>query len=182
MTAPITCLSRSTPVAEAANLLLSRTISSAPVINADGSLAGIVTERDIMENVGVNDNWSAPVERFMNEGVIQYDPHTPASAIFDFLCRVQIHRVIVVDEGRPIGLISRGTFLRWAQNHLKTGGHSQAQGDALDSSTGELLAPVISEVRSTQAVVADLSSWSRGSQVPSSDALHAELRSAISVS
>jgi diguanylate cyclase (GGDEF)-like protein len=182
MTAPVTCLPRGTPVAEAAGLLLSRQVSSAPVVNADGSLAGIVAERDIMENVGVYDNWSAPVERFMADGVIQYDPNTPASVIFDFLCRVQIHRVVVADQGRPVGLISRGTFLRWAENHLQANGHSDAAQTLLGSTTDELLAPVVSEVLSVQDIMADLLSWSRASQVNSKDAAGAEARAAVSVS
>ena len=78
----------------------------------------MVSERDIMLTVGVSDNWNAPVERFMSEGVIQYTPSTPASVIFDFLCRVQIHRVVIVDDLKPVGLIGRSTFLRWAENHL----------------------------------------------------------------
>ena len=91
-------------------MLLCRKVSSAPVVNADGSLAGIVAERDIMEALGFSDGWSAPVERFMKTGVIQYEPETPAAMIFEFLCRVQIHRVVIVENTRPVGLISRGTF------------------------------------------------------------------------
>jgi diguanylate cyclase (GGDEF)-like protein len=147
MTAPVICVPRDTPVAAAANLLLCRKIKSAPVINADGSLAGVVSERDIMETVGFSDDWSAPVERFMTEGVIQYDSDTPASIIFDFLCRVQIQRVVIVEKSRPVGLISRGTFLRWARNHLGT--------------SDDPLAPVVSELLSIQDILANLLSWSR---------------------
>jgi diguanylate cyclase (GGDEF)-like protein len=164
MTAPVDCLPREMPVTDAAKLLLSRKISSAPVINADGSLAGIVAERDIMENVGVNDNWSAPVDRFMTEGVIQYEPSTPASVIFDFLCRVEIHQVIVVDQGRPIGRITRGTFLQYAQDHLQAGGVSKATANTRKTTGDELLAPMVAELRSVQEVVSDLAAWSGPSE------------------
>jgi diguanylate cyclase (GGDEF)-like protein len=187
MSTPVTCLRRDTPVADAADLLLCRKVSSAPVVNVDGSLAGIVAERDIMEALGFTDGWSAPVERFMKQGVIQYDPTTPAVVIFEFLCRVQIHRVVIVQETRPVGLISRGTFLRWAQNYVQTHPPTFVEDNArpqlleaadaltrrahvlqdeLHSGAEEPLAPVVSGVSSRQDIMADLLLWARCSQGP----------------
>jgi diguanylate cyclase (GGDEF)-like protein len=185
MSTPVTCLHRQTAVNNAAELLLCRKVSSAPVVNDDGSLAGIVAERDIMEALGFSDGWSAPVERFMKTGVIQYDPQTPAAVIFEFLCRVQIHRVVIVEDTRPVGLISRGTFLRWAQNYIQTNGPSfvdenarpqmlEAAGaltrrahclqDELHSSPEQPLVPVVSGISSIQDIMADLLLWARCAQ------------------
>jgi len=182
MSTPVTCLQRDTPVADAADLLLCRKVSSAPIVNPDGSLAGIVAERDIMEALGIPDGWSAPVERFMTTAVIQYEPTTPAFVIFDFLCRVQIHRVVIVQGARPVGLISRGTFLRWAQNYVATHPLSFIEGNArpqlleaadaltrrahclrdeLHSGVEEPLAPVVSGITSIQEIMADLILWAR---------------------
>jgi len=158
MTAPVACVPRGTPVAAAAGLMLSRQANCAPVVNADGSLAGIVAERDIIETVGFNNGWSTPVEQFMAEGVIQYEPSTPATVIFDFLCRVQIHRVVIVEHMRPVGLISRGTFLRWVQTHLAGSGGKKSPATADD-----LPGSILSDVLSIQDIVTDLLSWSRDS-------------------
>lgn len=186
MTSPVTCLNRDTAVADAANLLLSRHVSSAPVVNADGTLAGIVAERDIMEALGFADGWHAPIERCMMPRVIQYDPDTPAAEIFEFLCRVQIHRVVITQQGRPIGLISRGTFLRWVQNYVRALARSFSEENArprllktadalsveahrlrdeLHASEDELLEPIVSGVSSMQDIMADLLSWARYSQI-----------------
>jgi len=185
MSTPVTCLERHTPVNNAAELLLCRKVSSAPVVNADGSLAGIVAERDIMEALGFSDGWSAPVERFMKTGVIQYEPETPAAVIFEFLCRVQIHRVVIVENTRPVGLISRGTFLRWAQNYVQTNGPSFVEENArpqmlqaadaltrrahylqdeLHSSSEPPLVPVVSGISSMQDIMSDLLLWAHCSQ------------------
>jgi two-component system cell cycle response regulator len=185
MVAPVTCLNRDTAVADAANLLLSRHISSAPVVNADGTLAGIVAERDIMEALGFSGGWHAPVEQCMVSRVIQYGPDTPAAEIFQFLCRVQIHRVVISQNGRPIGLISRGTFLRWVQNYVSALARSYSDENArprlletadalthqahrlrddLHAADDELLAPIVSGVSSMQDIMADLLSWARFSQ------------------
>jgi len=185
MSTPVTCLLRDTPVADAADLLLCRKVSSAPIVNADGSLAGIVAEREIMEALGFADGWSAPVERFMKPGVIQYEPNTPAVVIFEFLCRVQIHRVVIVQDKKPVGLISRGTFLRWAQNYVQgnpptfveTNARPQmleaadaltrrahTMQDELHSATEEPLAPVVSGISTMQDIMSDLLLWARCSQ------------------
>jgi diguanylate cyclase (GGDEF)-like protein len=186
MTAPITCLPRKTPVADAADLLLCRQVSSAPVVDPDGMLVGIVAERDIMDALAVTDGWNAPVERFMTTRVIQYPPETPAAVIFEFLSRVQIHRVVIVEHGRPVGLVSRGTFLRWAQNYVQAIGplYNQTNArpnllltadaltrrardlqDKLQSSSDVLLAPVVSGVSSMQDMMSDLLTWARCTQV-----------------
>jgi diguanylate cyclase (GGDEF)-like protein len=182
MSTPVTCLQRDTPVADAADLLLCRKVSSAPVVNADGSLAGIMAEREIMEALGFCDGWNAPVERFMKSGVIQYDPSTPASVIFEFLCRVHIHRVIIVEDTRPVGLISRGTFLRWVQNYYETDEPSFVEENArpqlleaakaltsrarcmqeeLHTGDENPLVPVLSGISSIQEMLADLLLWAR---------------------
>jgi len=192
MTSPVTCLNRDTAVADAADLLLSRHVSSSPVVNADGTLAGIVAERDIMEALGFSDGWHAPVERFMVPRVIQYDPETPAAVIFDFLCRVQIHRVVITQDGKPVGLVSRGTFLRWVQNYVQALARSFADENArprlletakalkreahslhdeLHSNTDGLLTPIVSSISTMQDIMSDLLSWARYSQ-PNPEVAH----------
>ena len=117
--------------------------------------------------------------------VIQYEPDTPAAEIFEFLCRVQIHRVVITQQGRPVGLISRGTFLRWVQNYVRALARSFADENArprllktadalshqahrlrdeLHANTDELVAPIVSGVSSMQDIMSDLLSWARYSQ------------------
>jgi hypothetical protein len=93
---------------------------------------------------------------------------------------VQIHRVVIVDETRPVGLISRGTFLRWAQNYVRANQQSfveaaarpqlleaadaltrRAQNlqDELETGAEEPIAPVVSGVSSMQDILADLLLW-----------------------
>jgi hypothetical protein len=52
----------------------------------------------------------------MKPNVITYEEDTPVRAIYEFLCRVAIRRVVIVKGGRPTGSISRATLLRWFRN------------------------------------------------------------------
>jgi two-component system, cell cycle response regulator len=52
----------------------------------------------------------------MKPNVICYEEDTPIRTIFEFLCRVTIRRIVIADQGRPTGTISRGTLLQWFRN------------------------------------------------------------------
>ena len=110
MTTPVTCLPTDMSVGDAAERFLRHEIDSAPIVNSDGSLAGIVSEKDIMEGLGHHEGWNALLAEIMTVRVIHYEPDTKAELIFEFLSRVQIHRVVIVENNRPVGLVSRGSF------------------------------------------------------------------------
>jgi hypothetical protein len=112
--------------------------------------------------------------------VIQYSPDTPAQTIFDFFCRVQIRSLLITSDSKPVGVVSRENFLRWAanyaraQNHqaesliarpqlLQTAGALAAKARALrgiiETNPHEVLTPVVSGVSSMQSLMADLLTW-----------------------
>ncbi len=182
MTAPITALEAHVSVATAAQVFLTKQISSAPVTHRDGSLAGVISEKDIMEALGHADGWNAPLAEVMTPRVIHYEPDTPAELIFQFLCRVQLHRVVIVENNRPVGLVSRGSFLRWIQNYvnvhqpvenpfdsrpelLRTAdaltNRAQSLRDELQDEHDGVVVPVINGVSSIQVLIAELLSWAR---------------------
>ena len=118
---PLVCMLRAAdPVWQAADLFLRFRINSAPVTDDEGLLVGILSEKDILAAMSQPDVWKLPVEKFMRTEVVCYEEDTPAKKIHEFLCRVSIRRVVVVKAGRPVGIISRASFLRWYINWLTT--------------------------------------------------------------
>lgn len=99
----------------AAYFLRSR-ISSAPVVNEEGRLVGIVSEKDVMEAITSSESWKQPVFRLMRPHVITYPPDAPVRTIYEFLCRVAMRRVIITEQGVPVGAVSRASLLRWFRN------------------------------------------------------------------
>jgi diguanylate cyclase (GGDEF)-like protein len=185
MTTPITCLDENVTVGHAAEVFLAKQITSVPITHADGTLAGVVSEKDVMEALGHPQGWNARLSDVMTARVIHYDPDTPAELIFEFLCRVQLHRVVIVESGRPVGLLSRGCFVRWIQNYvtahepigdpvdprpdlLKTANalkiRANLLSDELHEDRDELVVPVVNGVSSIQILIADLLNWARFSR------------------
>jgi len=90
--------------------------NSAPVVAPDGTLRGIISEKDLMVAMGSLSNWFRSVGELMRRNVITFAGTTPVRKIYEFLCRVTIRRVVIVEDKYPIGTISRGTLLRWFRN------------------------------------------------------------------
>jgi CBS domain-containing protein len=135
MTADVVTVPPSTPVIAMARLLAERGISAVPVVEADGRVAGIVTEADLIRRLAGEDDkpagWLASMfanpardaDRYarthgmsaadvMTESVVAVDPDTLASVIAHMMEEKGIRRVLVTEGGRLKGLVSRADLLR----------------------------------------------------------------------
>lgn len=107
-------------VATAANYFLKLRVPSAPVVDDGGQLVGILSEKDLMAIMLGPHWWTTPIKEVMKRNVVCYEEDTSALAIFEFLSRVVIRGVVVVNQGSPTGLITRGCLLRFFINLLAT--------------------------------------------------------------
>ncbi len=110
------CLREHDTIGQAAEFFLRTRVNSAPVVNAQAKLVGVLSEKDLMMSMISLDYWQLPVCNVMKSNVIIYEENTPIRTIYEFLCRVSIRRVVIVKDGRPTGSISRATLLRWFRN------------------------------------------------------------------
>lgn len=116
MTPLVVCLREEETVGQAAEFFLRSRITSAPVVDEFGQLRGMLSEKDLMAAMVSLNFWQRPVREVMKPNVISYEEETPVRTIYEFLCRVSISRVVIAKEGRPTGIVSRGTLLRWFRN------------------------------------------------------------------
>lgn len=120
MSAPVACLEQDETVADAAEFLVARQINAAPVVDDAGQLVGVISERELMEWLPTANGARQPLLAVMNTTVVSYEEDAPAASIFRFLQRVAVRRVIILREGRPVGIISRGNFVRWFHEHRQS--------------------------------------------------------------
>ncbi len=121
---------------DAMQILINSRISGAPVVNTLEELVGVVSLKDLLANSEyqlpcptyyeelylddvmyeeafelVNLN-SGTVTELMTPDVITVDVHMPVSQVANVLYGHKVHRVIVADQGRPVGIISTFDVLK----------------------------------------------------------------------
>jgi CBS domain-containing protein len=134
MTTKVVSVAPHTPVAEIAKLLLERQISAVPVVGDDRRLLGIVSEGDLIHELGQDgaprawwlDLLASPQARataylkshgrlardVMTRSVIAVPPDAPLPQIARLLEARRIKRVPVVQDGQLVGIVSRADLLR----------------------------------------------------------------------
>jgi CBS domain-containing protein len=91
-------------VQEVAQFLDRNHISSAPVLNQDGQLIGVVTQADI---IGKVDREGLRVADIMSREIYAVDEQTRIDEIARLLTERRIKRVPVLREGKLVGLVCR---------------------------------------------------------------------------
>ena len=145
MTTAILTVTPDTDVGDIARTLLEAHISAIPVIAADGTLVGIVSEGDLMHRAEAETrrrpSWwlrllatpEEPTERYLKEfgrrardvmtrNVITVEPDTPLTEIAAILEKFHIKRVPVLEGGRLVGIVSRANLLRGVATWHKPSG------------------------------------------------------------
>ncbi len=116
MTPLVACLPKGETLGRATEFFLRTRINSMPVIDDQGEMVGILSEKDLMANIVSSASWNDSVDQIMKPNVVSYSEDTPVRTIYEFLCRVTIRRVVIVKDGKPTGVISRASLLRWFRN------------------------------------------------------------------
>ncbi|MDH6231861.1 CBS domain-containing protein [Mesorhizobium soli] len=128
-------------VADAAHLMLEHRVSGLPVVDQNGVLVGIVTERDFLRRPEIG---TAPrhakwvglrlspdelaeeyvrsrgrrVEEVMTRQVVTVEPDTPLDKVVALMIRDGVKRLPVVQDGKVVGIVSRADFLHGLADQL----------------------------------------------------------------
>jgi len=122
---------------EAAELLLSSGRGAIPVVSEEGAVVGVVSFQDLIRlalpaylddvdlsflpedagffpaSGGADCLVDTPVEVFMREGYLpQVPPTEPVAEIARLMLTKQVRRVVVVEDGNLVGIVSRGDVVR----------------------------------------------------------------------
>jgi signal-transduction protein with cAMP-binding, CBS, and nucleotidyltransferase domain len=111
MTKKLEAIEGTASVQEAAKKMKDGYVSSLVVVDGEGKPQGIVTERDIVRKVCINDVRTSSVtnKEIMSSPIITIDSKSSASAAVDMMLRNNIRHLLVVDKSnanKPIGMIT----------------------------------------------------------------------------
>lgn len=110
------CPHASDTVAYVVDLLLRLRLTSVPVIDDQGYLAGVVSEIDLARGAISGHGWWDPIQDLLAGEVVTFDEENNAKEVFDFLSRTSLRRIVVLRDGKPTGVISRACLVRWFRN------------------------------------------------------------------
>ena len=113
MTQPVVAVSRTTTARDVAIQMFLGGFSGMPVADDDGTIAGIVTEFDVIRALrdGLKID-TTTVETIMTEQVISVDVEAPLSEVLNLLETAHVMRVPVTEDGKLVGVIARPDILK----------------------------------------------------------------------
>jgi len=107
-------------ILRAVHTLIRNNISGAPVVDENGRLVGILTERDCMRiamQAGYHDMPGGPVRKFMSENPQSVSPEESILNVAQLFINGKFHRYPVTKDDRLIGIISRRDMMRAMGKH-----------------------------------------------------------------
>jgi CBS domain-containing protein len=120
MTTELLTVRTDTPVREVARLLWEHDIGGAPVLDARGSLVGLISARDLLrpqadgvpvagragESVGLT------AGDLMMPATFSIRPEATVAELTEFLRRSGVHRALVMSRGHLLGIVTSSDLLR----------------------------------------------------------------------
>jgi CBS domain-containing protein len=102
MTSPVISVPLGTTTGDIAETLHRHRISAVPVVDASGSVVGLVSEFDLLSRSG------STAQDVMTSAVVSVTPETGVDDVRHLLVDRKFRRVPVLDGGRLVGIVSRG--------------------------------------------------------------------------
>ena len=119
----------STLLIDAVRLLLETNQRGLPVVNDDGYLVGIISERDLIYCLRQHGaevlDW--PVSRVMSSPAITAEPHTEVLSALATMTQRRIRHLPIVDGGEIRGIVSIGDLVKYRMERI------EAEADAMRS-------------------------------------------------
>lgn len=120
MSSPVAVVRETASIREAARVMARRRISAVAVLDGDGKVSGLLAAADIVRfqprhacrvldgrmGYHVDCIGDVPVKRVMTQGLYTVPPSAPAEEIARRMTENSIHRLIVADKGRVVGIIT----------------------------------------------------------------------------
>ncbi len=110
MSYPVRTITPETTIDEAAKLML-RYGHGGLTVMQDGEVVGIISRRDV-DRACHHGLGHAPVRGYLGRQVVTLSPRTPLPEIERIMIEHDIGRLPVLDDGRLVGIVTRGDILR----------------------------------------------------------------------
>jgi CBS domain-containing protein len=108
---------------DVARMFVEKKITGAPVVNANGELAGVISETDIIRKTTSIGAWSpSTVGQIMTKPAVTVAPDETLQRVCEMMYNRRIHRVVVAEGAQIKGILTSMDILRAIATNLKGGG------------------------------------------------------------
>ena len=104
---------KETGIYETIRILMENNITGLPVVNDDMTLAGIISEKDVLRLLYNIEDKPGNVESFMTKDVVSFDQEDSTIDITESLIKNDFRRVPILEEGKLIGILSRKDIIAY---------------------------------------------------------------------
>ena len=117
----VVSVSPDTSVADAVALLAAKRIGAVPVLDADGQVLGIFSERDVIGCLQARgaDALAGRVAEAMTAPAISVSPEQPVIAALSLMTQRRFRHLPVVDGGRLVGFVSIGDLVKYRIDRIE---------------------------------------------------------------
>ncbi|OPX75491.1 MAG: inosine 5'-monophosphate dehydrogenase [Methanoregulaceae archaeon PtaB.Bin152] len=112
MTSQVTSLPDSASLQDAIDIIKGKMIGGIPILDENGALTGIVTERDVM-TVLANERVTCTVEEIMSRSLRVTDPDCPIGKVTKEMTRYRFRRLPVVSDDVLYGIITTTDIMKY---------------------------------------------------------------------
>ena len=113
MTEGVMTAKKNSSVIEVIDTLLENKISGLPVTDDDNNLIAIITEKDLLNTLFLEDiDVTNTIEPYLSNKVISFNVNDSIYEICGYFLEHNIRRVPIVQDGKLMGVISRRDILR----------------------------------------------------------------------
>ena len=122
MVKDVITVTESTPLKDVARMFIEKRITGAPVINAEGELAGVISETDIIRKTNNIGAWSpSTAGQVMTKPAVTVAPNETMQRVCEMMYNRRIHRVVVAEGTQIKGILTTMDILRAIATNLKDG-------------------------------------------------------------
>ena len=118
MHTPVLTASGSATLTEVARQIVRAGVSSAVIVDDDGKVVGLRREQEFTRLVAEHGDLGTPIGALHLAKARTVAPLDPLWRVRDLLYRHRADRVVVVEEGKPVGIITDGDLFRYLSTHI----------------------------------------------------------------
>ena len=107
MVSNVITVGKDTDIYEAIRTMVEKNITGLPVVNDNMTLAGVITEKDVLKLLYNMEDNAGKVENYMTRETVSFDEEESLIDIAECFIENHFRRVPILRDGKVVGVISR---------------------------------------------------------------------------